>query len=141
MVLIADQKSKTLTKALETYDLRDYMLIPSKPGPRAKVFDLPSITYGSEYRSGGYVVHTTGVAYYFQRKDVEMIARLVHSDLEDHLERRAVAKAERQRKARIKRVRELKVKHHETWAEGSTGGDAKYHQRSKLISSSTFGFD
>lgn len=117
---------------MQTYDLRDYMLVKSrKPGPRAKYIDLPAIPYGTVYKTRGYVTYSKTVAFYFQRKDVEMIARLVHADLESHLERRAAAKRERQRKARIKRIKELKINHHKNWLELTSGVAARRHQHSK----------
>lgn len=107
------------------------MLLKSRePGPRAKHIELPFIPYGSVYKTRGYVVYSKTVAFYFQRKDIEMIARLVHSNLEEHLARRAAAKVERQRKARAKRIKEFKIKHHTEGVEVYTGEAARRHQRS-----------
>ncbi|KAK3638476.1 hypothetical protein LTR56_003222 [Elasticomyces elasticus] len=104
-----------LTDALKRYDLRDYMLIPTrKPGPRATHTDLPKITYGTvKIRTS--VSAKTCTSYRFSTKDVEMIARVVHSDFKAHMAAKLKKKEDRQdEKLRALHI-ELKIRHH-TWA-------------------------
>jgi len=122
--------SQTLTEALKSYDLRDYMLMKSrKPGPRAKFTDLPAIPYGSEYKTLGFPVFKTITVFYFRRKDLSRIADLVHGDWVKHMNLKFRERAERQRKARAKRVREFIIEYHERELETSKGKVARRHQK------------
>jgi hypothetical protein len=101
------------------------MLIKSrKPGPRAKFLDLPMISYGSDYKPVG--------LYYFRRTDVEMLAKLVHGDVEKHVRQKVYERAVRRIKARKTRVREFRIKHHQEKVEVSTGAVAKRHAKGNI---------
>lgn len=128
---------QTLTQARENYDLRDYMLMPKtrKPGPRAKLTDLPAITYGSEYKSVGFPVFKTITVFYFRAKDLSMLANIVHGgNWMQHMSGKWREQAVRQEKARTKRVRQFIIQHHERELEVSKGKAAKRHQKRKLHS-------
>ncbi|GAB7326160.1 hypothetical protein MBLNU13_g10166t1 [Cladosporium sp. NU13] len=120
----------TLTDALKTYDLRDYMLMKSrKPGPRAKFTDLPAIPYGSEYKALGFPVFKTITVFYFRLEDLRRIADLVHGDWIKHMSLKRVERAARQERTRTKRVRKFIIEYHERELETSKGKVAKRHQK------------
>jgi hypothetical protein len=104
------------------------MLIKSrKPGPRAKFLDLPTISYGSEYKPVGFPAFKRVCIYYFRRSDVEMLAKLVHGDVGKHLRQKEMERNVRRATARRKRVRDFRIKHHQEKVEISTGAVAKRH--------------
>jgi hypothetical protein len=103
-----------------------------KPGPRAKFLDLPTISYGSEYRPIGFPAFKAVCIYYFRRSDVEILARLVHGDVEKHVRQKEVERNVRRIKARNKRVRDFRIKHHQDKVEISTGAVAKRHARGNI---------
>lgn len=107
------------------------MLLKSrKPGPRAKVIDLPTIAYGSEYQAiGSYFHHTKTTVFRFPRKDVEKIARLVHGNLEGHMKQHKEKQAARALKGRRERIRAQKIKYHEERLEVATGKTAVKHEK------------
>jgi len=109
------------------------MLIKSrKPGPRAKFLDLPTISYGSEYKPVGFPAFKSVCVYSFGRSDVEMLAKLVHGDVEKHIRQKTVESNVRAAKARRKRVREHMIQHFQEKVEISTGAVAKYHARGNV---------
>lgn len=125
--------SQSLTEALKTYDLRDYMLMKSrKPGPRAKFTDLPVIPHGSEYKTIGFPVFKTITVFYFRRKDLRRLGDLVHGDWYKHMNEKTEERAARQRKAKIKRVRQFIIEYHERELETTKGKVARRHQKRKL---------
>jgi hypothetical protein len=68
----------------------------------------------------------------FRRSDVEMIAKLVHGDVEKHVRQKQTERSLRAIKARRMRVREFRIKHHREKVEFSTGADAKRHARGNI---------
>jgi hypothetical protein len=109
------------------------MLIKSrKPGPRAKFLDLPTISYGSEYKPVGFPAFKSVCMYYFSRSDVEMLAKLVHGDVEKHIRQKEMKSNVRRANARNKRVRDFRIKHHQEKVEISTGAVAKRHARGNI---------
>ncbi|KAK3070968.1 hypothetical protein LTR53_009505 [Teratosphaeriaceae sp. CCFEE 6253] len=102
-----------LTEALRDYDLRDYMLLKTrKPGPRSKHRYLPAITYGSHIAGLGYPLGVC-VSYRFYRKDVRMIARLVHgADINGHMKEKHRRLAERKDRRLRQLHMDLKVRFH-----------------------------
>ncbi|KAI7537481.1 hypothetical protein KC331_g10899 [Hortaea werneckii] len=67
----------SLSRAMNAYDLRDYMLLKARsPDSRAEQMDLPSIPYGTLRIHMGFFA--TRVGYRFFLKDVLTIARMVH---------------------------------------------------------------
>jgi hypothetical protein len=109
------------------------MLIKSrKPGPRAKFLDLPTISYGSEYKPVGFPAFKSVCIYYFRRSDVEMLAKLVHGDVEKHVRQKEIERNFRRIKVRNKRVRDFRIKHHQDKVEISTGAVAKRHARGTI---------
>lgn len=120
-----------MTEALKSYDLRDYMLLKSRtPGPRAKSTDLPAILYGSKFKAIGFPVFKRTTVFYFRPKDVRMIAGLVHGDVGKHMQEKENARAERQQKARTKRVRAFIIAYHERRLETAVGKLARRHRKS-----------
>jgi hypothetical protein len=98
------------------------MLIASrKPGPRAKHLDLPTISYASEYKGLGYPIYKHVCMFYFRCSDVEMLARVVHGDVEEHLERKEAELEVRRAKAKRKRVKKFKIEHHQFMIEHRSG--------------------
>ncbi|KAK5701552.1 hypothetical protein LTR97_004367 [Elasticomyces elasticus] len=99
-----------LTDALKQYDLRDYMLVPTrKPGPRAKHTNLPVIPYGTK-KSGTAMGVGHCVSYRFYRKDVRRIAQLVHGDFAARMAAKRKERLIRKRKKVRQNKRELKIK-------------------------------
>lgn len=115
---------------MKTYDLRDYMLIKSrKPGPRAKYTDLPTIPYGSEYKTIGFPVFKTITVFYFRCVDLRRLANLVHGDWAKNANLKLRERIDRQEKARTKRVRNFIIEYHEREVEVSKGKIAKRHEK------------
>lgn len=126
----ANRATQTLTEALKDFDLRDYILLKSrKPGPRATFLDLPQIPYSTQTKGIGFPVFGTVTSFTFRHKDVDMIARLVHGDVETHMKVKRQERYLRERKARRRRVREAKVAFHEVELEVSTGKSAERHEK------------
>jgi hypothetical protein len=97
--------AQNLSTALQEYDLRDYMLIKSRPpGPRAKHTDLPAIPYGTVRQGAGWGLGMC-VSYRFFEKDVKKIAALVHGDIDKHMAAKRSKAAERKEK----RLRQLHI--------------------------------
>jgi hypothetical protein len=110
-----------------------------KPGPRAKFTDLPAITYSSEYKSLGFPVFKTMTVFHFRDKDLERLANLVHGDWVSHMRKKRVARAARQQKAQVKRVRKFIIDYHERELEVSKGKVAIRHEkRTSLVSGVAF---
>lgn len=110
------------------------MLIKSRsPGPRTKIIDLPTIAYGSEYRvfMGFYPAKTA--VFSFARKDVEMIANLVHSDLKEHMKQHEEKKKARALKARRERIRAVKIRYHQLHLEITKGETAAKHEQCTVL--------
>jgi hypothetical protein len=124
---------QTLTDALKNFDLRDYMLLKSrKPGPRAKFLDLPPIIYNTTVKAVGYPMFISVTSFTFRRKDVEMIARHVHGDMEGHMQQKRRERYLRGCKARGRRIRDFKVAYHESELKVATGKSARRHEKGML---------
>ena len=112
------------------------MLIASRaPGPRAKKVVLPNIPYGTVRCSKPYM-NGMLTSYRFLRKDVVMIARLVHGDYEKHMEAKDDQRYARKLKKRNKEHRALKVRYHTDKLERvrlNGTGKERYHQKSMFI--------
>jgi hypothetical protein len=131
--LRADRDEQTLTEALKDFDLRDYMLLKSrKPGPRATFVNLPPIPYSSQTKGIGFPVFGSVTSFTFRRKDVEMIARLVHGDVDGHMKQKRQERLSRELKARRGRIRELKIGYHEFELEAAKGKSVARHERGML---------
>ena len=114
------------------------MLLKSrKPGPRAKHTKLPAILYGSAYIAMGYRMGWS-VTYRFLRKDVEMIADLVHGDVDEHMAKKDEARVQRKDKRLRKLHIELKISYHTRHLERAfkygQKEDSQSHQESMLLS-------
>jgi hypothetical protein len=106
------------------------MLIKSRtPGPRAKFTDLPVIPYGSEYKSFGFPVFKTLTVFYFRRKDLRILANLVHGDWVKHINQKLRETHVRQEKSRTKRVRKFVIEYHERELEVSKGKAGRQHRK------------
>jgi hypothetical protein len=70
--------------------------------------------------------------YYFRRSDLEMLARLVHGDVEKHVRQKEIERNVRRIKARRTRVRDFRIKHHQEKIEVSTGAVANRHARGNM---------
>ena len=105
------------------------MLLKSrKPGPQAKHTNLPIISRGS-VKTG--LIHA-GVctSYHFFCKDVEAIARLVHGNLEAHMEQKDRERAARRLKTFMERERKLKIRYHtDSINDATTKMDKEYHTK------------
>ena len=114
-----------LTDALRRHDLRDYMLLKSRePGPRAKHTDLPAITYATIRTGMGYGLGMC-VSYRFFLSDVQMIARLVHGNVQDHMKDKA-NKREALKNQRLRKLHlELKIRFHTDKVEAATRQEIK----------------
>lgn len=122
---------QNLTDALKQYDLRDWMLLPDRePGPRTKKIELPTITYGTvrvprRFMSGWMI------SYRFFQKDVEAIAKIVHGDVESHMEAKRKQRVER----KVKRIREthrkLKLRHHRDELKDTRSKIEKLHHQKR----------
>lgn len=107
------------------------MLIKSrKPGPKAKLLDLPIIPYGTEYKRFAFPLFYRVCVYYFRRSDVEMLAKMVHGDVNKHMEQKAAERQVRRQRARTKRVRSFKIEYHRGEFETSTDAIAELHSNS-----------
>ena len=114
------------------------MLLKSrKPGPRAKHIKLPTILYGSAYIGMGYR-QGWSVTYRFYRKDVEMIADIVHGDLDEHMAKKEEVRVQRKTKRLRKLHIELKISYHtrhlECALEHGRKEDSQSHQDCMLLS-------
>ena len=112
------------------YDLRDYMLIKSrKPGLRAKHINLPPIRYATVRTGMGLGLGMT-VSYRFFKKEVKMIAQLVHGDISAHMSMKAKQRQDRQ-DLRFRRLHvELKIRYHEEMAAITKGETQAFHYKS-----------
>jgi hypothetical protein len=90
------------------------------------------ISYGSDYKPVGFPAFKPVCIYYFRRTDVEMLAKLVHGDVEKHVRQKVYERAVRRIKARKTRVREFRIKHHQEKVEVSTGAVAKRHAKGNI---------
>lgn len=116
---------QNLSKALSDYDLRDYMLIKTRvPGPRAKRTDFPDIPYATVHTGLGYGMGMT-VSYKFYRKDVQMIARLFHGDVDAHMATKREEQVARKDKKLRKLHLELKIRYHTDLLARATKSDYK----------------
>ncbi|TKA72701.1 hypothetical protein B0A55_06487 [Friedmanniomyces simplex] len=124
--------SQFLTDALKEFDLRDYMLIPTrKPGPRAKHTNLPLIPYGTK-KSGTALGIGHCISYRFYRKDVERIARLVHGDVKGHLKKKRKERKDR-KLLKVRRAKlELKIERHSELAQNAYDKAARDEHRQCL---------
>ena len=106
------------------------MLIPTrKPGPRAKHTDLPKIPYYTQ-KAGTAIILGHCVSYRFYERDVARIARLVHGDVDAHMEEKRTARRERQQKRRRYTKQELKIRHHrDSLANATTKEDEQHHKQ------------
>ncbi|KAK3628001.1 hypothetical protein LTR56_018864 [Elasticomyces elasticus] len=105
-----------LTDALKDYDLRDYMLVSTRPhGPRARHTNLPRIPYGTT-RCGTYIALGTCISYRFYLRDVKRIAELVHPDLDAHLAKRNDARVARKYRKALPHLVEMQIKQLKTSA-------------------------
>ncbi|KAK5699377.1 hypothetical protein LTR17_023307 [Elasticomyces elasticus] len=103
-------KTICLTEALRNYELRDYMLVPTRtPGPRAKHTNLPLIPYGTK-KSGTALGIGNCISYHFYLKDVKRIANLVHKDLAAHLQKKRHARIARKREKVLPNMVEMKLR-------------------------------
>ncbi|KAK5704178.1 hypothetical protein LTR97_003191 [Elasticomyces elasticus] len=108
--------SQCLTDALKDYDLRDYMLVSTRPhGPRAQHTNLPRIPYGTT-RCGTYIALGTCISYRFYLRDVKRIAELVHPDLDAHLAKRNDARVARKCRKALPHLVEMQIKQLKTSA-------------------------
>ena len=80
----------------------------------------------------GFPAYKSVCTYYLRRSDVEMLAKLVHGDVEKHVRQKEMERAVRRATARRKRVREFRIKHHQETVEVSTGEVAKRHARGNI---------
>ncbi|KAK6391539.1 hypothetical protein LTR65_004374 [Meristemomyces frigidus] len=118
-----------LSEALREFDLRDYMLIKTRvPGPRAKHKNLPGIPYATVRTGMGYGLGMC-VSYKFYRKDVQMIARLVHGDVGAHMLGKAMEQIAR-KDEKLRRLHvELKIRFHtDVLAKVKREESKEYHQ-------------
>lgn len=126
---------QTMTAALRKYDLKDWMLVKTrKPGPRAKKIDLPQISYGT-VRTGTPLWLGMVIAHRFFEKDVQMIAKLVHGDVEKHITDKRQQRINRRAKKRRTVHRELKVRYHADSLEKHRGDgceDEEHHEERTL---------
>ena len=106
------------------------MLIKSRiPGPRAKHTHLPTIAYAT-VRSGLGFRRGWTVSFRFFKHDVEMIARLVHGNVEEHMEMKRKQRVDRKDNRLRKLHIELKIRHHSDCLEGAESeAEAEYHQK------------
>ncbi|KAK5725612.1 hypothetical protein LTR15_003802 [Elasticomyces elasticus] len=110
------RQSHCLTDALKDYDLRDYMLVSTRPhGPRAQHTNLPRIPYGTT-RCGTYIALGTCISYRFYLRDVKRIAELVHPDLDAHLAKRNDARVARKCRKALPHLVEMQIKQLKTSA-------------------------
>ncbi|KAK5115649.1 hypothetical protein LTR85_009820 [Meristemomyces frigidus] len=119
-----------LTTALNTYDLRDYMLIKARtPGPHAKHTQLPAITYGTLRSGMGWGLGMC-VSYRFFKHDVAMIVALVHEDVNAQVEKKRVERIEHKH-GKLRKVHiELKVRFHKMrLATAEKEKDKEFHQK------------
>ncbi|EMC91643.1 hypothetical protein BAUCODRAFT_299981 [Baudoinia panamericana UAMH 10762] len=123
-----------LTTALQEYDLRDYMLIPTRhPGPRSKdkVKGLPTIPYGTA-NAGTTIILGHCISYKFFKRDVEQVARLLHGDLTSHMRQKRKARKQRKLQKVAQNKREMKIRYHEDAMKEQEAPARKEHHRERL---------
>ncbi|KAK4958451.1 hypothetical protein LTR10_004879 [Elasticomyces elasticus] len=121
-----------LTDALKEYDLRDYMLVPTrKPGPRAKHTNLPLIPYGTR-KTGNALSLGSCISYRFYRKDVERIAKIVHEDVQAHMAKKRKERKDRKRIKVRQNKRALKIEKYQGIVD-NTDNDARWERARKRL--------
>ena len=78
----------------------------------------------------GFPAFKTVCIYYFRRSDVQMLAKIVHGDVEKHIRQKEAERKERSDRARTKRVRGFKIDYHQTQLEVSAETAAERHLNS-----------
>lgn len=107
------------------------LLKTRQPGPRAKHTDLPTIAYGTARIGMGYG-RGMCVSYRFFKRDVEMIARLVHGDVGSHMKEKHKRLRERKNDRLRKLHIELKIRFHsDRLDKAQWDEDKEYHQDRK----------
>ncbi|KAK5724828.1 hypothetical protein LTR15_004877 [Elasticomyces elasticus] len=121
-----------LSDALKNYDLRDYMLIPTRtPGPRAKHTDLPAISYATK-KTGTAIGVGMCTSYRFYVKDVKRIAELVHGDVKARMDKKTAERQQRKNKKVRANKLELKIEKYKDIAK-NTKKDKKRARAHKRI--------
>ena len=115
------------------------MLIKTrKPGPRAKMVDLPNIHYAT-VRCGNGTWTGMRTSYRFFDRDAKAIAKIVHGDIDEHMAAKGKQRYERRVKKRREVHRELKVRYHTDMVEYFGGDEPEkdvrdYHQERTWLS-------
>jgi hypothetical protein len=109
------------------------MLLPTRqPGPRVKKIDLPVIPYGTlkvtkPFMSGWMV------SYRFFKKDIETIAKIMHGDVDAHMEVKRKKRTERRQKRVCETHRKLKLRYHRDELDDATSKLKKLHHQKRTF--------